>query len=862
MRVFLSHTAEMRQFPAGRSFVDAAEQAVIRAGDTLLNMAYFTARDDKPATYCRQQVQRADIYVGVIGFRYGSPVSDQPELSYTELEFVAATELGLPRLMFLLDDEAVLPLPRSYQSDPWYEERQQAFRARIKDVSVTVQLVGSPDRLEMLLYQALKDLPRQTDQLIESEFQRGTAETNYRRPVPAQLPHSIPDFTGRDAEIDQLDKQLASGSNATRNGIPIIAIAGTAGVGKTSLAVQWAHQVRDRFPDGQLYVNLRSFDPTGTAMEPAEAMRGFLDAFAVASERIPTGLDAQAALYRSVLANRRVLILLDNARDADQIRPLLPGSPECLVLVTSRNVLTGLIATDDARPLFVDLLSADEARRLFGRRIGPVRVAAESEAVDQIIASCARLPLALSIATAWATTRPDFPLASLAEELREANLRLDALDGGDLTTDVRAVFSWSYRQLRAHAARLFRLLGLHPGADFSAHSVASLVGLAPTRARSLLTELTRAHLIMEIRPDRFTVHDLLVAYAAELAETTEPKDEIQAATHRLLDHYLHSAYNADRMLNPHRDDPITLQPARSGVNPENPSDHQEGLAWFTAEYRVLVAAIRQAVSKDFYAHAWQLAWTLTSFFHRSGRWHESVAAQTIALYAAERVADIRGQAVTHGCLAYAYIRLDRHSDAHDHLQQALDLYEQLGDYIGEGHAHRTLTWLLDRQGRYGDALPHAQRALELFRAARHPTGEARALNAIGWLHTRLGDYKKGLHYCELALDLQRETGDQFHQADTLDSLGQAHRNLGQHREAIAYLREAIDLYRDFGDRFDEAETLISLGDSYRVIGDHDSVRTSWERALSILDQLGHPEAEHVHTLLKGLLGVDNSAEGA
>lgn len=678
----------------------------------------------------------------------------------------------------------------------------------------------------------------------------GGSRMGDQRPVPAQLPHSVPDFTGRDAELDWLGTLVTRYGSDSVKAVVITSIAGTAGVGKTALAVHWAHEIRGLFPDGQLYVNLRGFGPTGTAMEPAEAIRGFLDAFAVEPEQIPADLDAQAALYRSVLATRRVLIVLDNAGDADQVRPLLPGSAGCLVVVTSRNLLTGLIAADGAYPLSVDLLPASDARELVARRLGAHRVAAEPEAVEQIIASCARLPLPLSIATARAATRPGATLAALAEELREAHGRLDVLDGGDQATDVRAVFSWSYQRLSAPAAHLFRLLGFHPGPDFSIHAVASLVGVPLMRVRSSLTELARAHLIMEITSGRFTLHDLLRAYATELAEATEPEDERRAAEHRVLDHYLHSAYRAEEMLNPHRDDPITLLPARSGVTPEDPRGHQEGLAWFAAEYPVLLAAIRQAVSRGFDTHAWQLAWTLTPFFQRSGRWHDSVAAQTMALRAAQRGADPRGQAVTHGCLAYAYVRLERYGDAQQHLLQALGFYEELADHIGEAHAHRTLTWLLDSQARYSEALPHAQRALELFTAAGHRTGEARALNGIGWFHVQLGDHSSGLSYCQRALDLQREIGDQFDQADTLHSLGQAHHHLGHHSETIACYQEAIELYQDFGHRYSQAEALVDLGHAHDAIGDSDSARAAWGQALSILEQLGGREADQVRALLQ------------
>ncbi len=383
-------------------------------------------------------------------------------------------------------------------------------------------------------------------------------ETAHRRLVPAQLPHSSPDFTNRDTEIEQLNDLLPA--DGTEVGGPVIAaIAGTAGAGKSALAVHWAHQVRDRFPDGQLYVNLRGFDPGGSVMDPADAIRGFLDAFAVPADRIPVDLDAQGALYRSMLADLRVLILLDNARDGAQVRPLLPGSPGSLVVVTSRNQLISLAATDGAHPVPLDLLSPGEAQQLFTRRLGRRRVAAEPAAVTAIITACAGLALALSVVTARAAANPRLMLAALAEELRETG-GLDALDAGDTLTNVRTVFSWSYQALSEPAARMFRLLGLHAGPDIGAPAAASLAGVPVAGARAALTELTRAHLLTDRGGGRFTFHDLLRAYAAELADTHDSAVDRRAAIRRVLDHYLHTAYHADGLLRRSREDAIPPEP--------------------------------------------------------------------------------------------------------------------------------------------------------------------------------------------------------------------------------------------------------------------------------------------------------------
>jgi DNA-binding SARP family transcriptional activator len=686
-------------------------------------------------------------------------------------------------------------------------------------------------------------------------------KTGTRRPVPAQLPHRIPDFTGRETELARLNALASQSSGDVGNAVVITVITGTAGVGKSALAVHWAHQVRDLFPDGQLHVNLRGFGPAGSAMEPAEAIRGFLDGFAVPSDRIPLDLDARAALYRSVLADLRVLVVLDNARDVDQIRPLLPGSPGCVVVVTSRNQLTSLVAMDGAHTVELDLLSAAEARRLLSRRLGRERVAGEPSSADEIIRACAGLPLALAVAAANAVANSRLPLSTLADELRETHGRLDALDAGDKYTDVRAVFSWSYQALDAPAARQFRLLGLHTGPDISTSAVASLAGVPPTQARRQLADLVRAHLLTERVSGRFAQHDLLHEYASELSVTQDTPAERAWAVQRVLDHYLHTAYIADQLLRPRRDDPITLAPAQPLAAPETLSDYRDALAWFATERQVLLAALRQAVSLGFDTHAWQLAWAVTSYLDRHGHWYDAAASHRAALEASQRLGDLNAQAIIHCCLASAYCRLDGHSAANEHLQQALELYEALGDQAGKAHAHRTMAWVLDRQGRYREALPHVVQAIELFRIADRPAGEARALNAVGWFHILLGDPEAGLRDCQHALDTQREIGDRSGQADTMDSIACAYTFLARYDEATDFYRQALELYREFGDRYYEADTLHALGDARLAAGDPASAMGAWHDALTILDELGLPEAAKLRAKLSDLVSMTGGAAG-
>jgi DNA-binding SARP family transcriptional activator/tetratricopeptide (TPR) repeat protein len=678
---------------------------------------------------------------------------------------------------------------------------------------------------------------------------------------PAQLPPDVYGFSGRSGELDHLDGLLAAvGEPPAAGAVVIAAIDGTAGIGKTALALHWSHRVAGRFGGGQLYVNLRGFDPTGVPVTPAEAVRGFLDAFEVPPERIPVSVAAQVGLYRSLLATRRVLVVLDNARDAEQVRPLLPGAPGCLVVVTSRNQLAGLIAAG-AHPLTLGLPTAAEARELLGRRAGPGQVAADPQAVDQIIMLCARLPLALAIVAARAATHPGFGLAVLARELRAARGGLDEFADADPATDARTVFSWSYQQLSPDARRLFRLLGLHPGPDVATPAAASLAGLPIATTRRLLTELARAHLVAQHVPGRYACHDLLRAYAGEQATVLDSAAERQAAVRRVLGHYVHSAYAADRLLNPHRDDPPALPPVPPLVDPEAMADHAQALAWFDAEHPVLLAATRQVTGFD--ADVWQLASTLMRFFDYRGHWHHSIDALGAAMDAARRLADPLRQAFVYRFLGCDYIQLGRYDDAGSHLRRAIELYREGGDDVGAGHAHRHYSWMLERQGRHREALPHAQQALDLFQLAGHRPGQGRALNAIGWFHAVLGDYDEALDYCRQALDVQQEAGDRFGQAETWDSLGYTEHQLGRHARAIACYQTAAGLYREFGDRYNEVDTLASLGDAYHAAGDIDSAADVWRQALAVLDQLGHPDADKVRAKLTGLTaGAGNRSSGS
>ena len=670
-------------------------------------------------------------------------------------------------------------------------------------------------------------------------------------PVPAQLPPAIAGFVGRDAELASLDAIFPH--SAVNDAVPartvvISAIAGTAGAGKTALALHWAHRVRDQFPDGQLYVNLRGFDPRMPVMDPDQALGGFFDALGVPPERVPGDVEASAGLYRSLLSGKRVLVVLDNARDTEQVRPLLPGSAGCVALVTSRNQLTGLIAAEGAYPLELDLLTVPEAYDLLVRRLGARRVTAERQAAEEIIASCARLPLALAIAAARATVRPEFPLAAIAAELRQSASLLDPFDGGELAANVRAVFACSYRALSSDAARLFRMMGLHPGPDISLTAAASLAGIPAGQARTLLAELARAHLLTERSPGRYAFHDLLRAYATEQAHAHEDDDARRAAIHRMLDHYLHTADAAAAYLNSSRD-PVVAMPARQGVTCHDVADYQQALAWFTAERPVILAAIAQAPA-SFGTYTWQLASALTCFLDLRGHWHDQMAAHTAGLAAARRQDDRVGQATAYRGLGLAYAGLRQFDDARVHYLLALDLFRDAGHHTGQAQIHSNLAWVAAYQGRADEGLFHSRQSLTHFQAAGNRPGQAKAFNNIGWHLAERKDYEEALDYCGKALVIVRELDDRNSQAYICDSLGYIYYHLGRHEQAMESYQQAQALFRITGDAWGEANCLNYIGDVHDAVGEGGAARRAWTQALDILSRLDHKDADQVRVKLQ------------
>jgi len=679
-------------------------------------------------------------------------------------------------------------------------------------------------------------------------------------PIPRQLPPTPAWFTGREPELAALTRLVDAAVPAGRT-VVISAIVGTGGIGKTWLALHWAYQHLDQFPDGQLFVDLHGFTPTGQPVTPADAIRGFLDGLGVPPDQIPADLDAQTALYRRTVGTKRMLIVLDNAADAEQVTPLLPGSHTCTVLVTSRRRLLNLATGQDVRRVLLGVLTDTEARDLLAARLGAERVATEAAAVETLLACCAGFPLALGIVIGRALTSPDVPLAVLAAELGDSTQALEALDTGEAMASLPAVLSWSVRALSADQARVFGLLGVAPGSDISLPAAAALTALSTSQTCAVLGELEIASLLQQPMPGRYRMHDLIRHYAADTTNDDLTVDVRQAALRRVLDFYTHTAYAADRLLAPQRPS-IALEPPAPGVHGQQLADVAAALAWLDTEHPVLLAAQRTAAGHGWHSTVWQLAWALDNFHYRRGHHHDQLAVWQTALPAAEHLSDAAARGFIYRTLGNACAELGRYEEGIRHLHQALALAENEHDTGEQARTHRGLTMAWDRCGDNEQALRHATYALELVRALNRPVAEADALNMVGWCAARLGHYDVAHTHCLEALMLLREHHYPDGEAQVLDSLGYIAGRTGQHQRAIDYLQEALTLRRALGNVSQAATNLDSLGHSYVALGDSGQARTVWWEALRLYrDQGRDTEADLVGQQLDALDRPPSSSQG-
>ena len=680
-----------------------------------------------------------------------------------------------------------------------------------------------------------------------------------RRVVPRQLPAGVV-FAGREAELKELDALLdrvvgEHGADEPGGVVVISAVTGMAGVGKTALAVHWARKVAGRFPDGQLYVNLRGYDAEGAAVTEEEVTGWFLLALGVPAAQIPADAQARCGLYRSVLAGRRVLIVLDNARDAAQVRPLLPGGRGCLVVVTSRSSLAGLAAAEGAQPVQLGSLGTEDAARLLATRLGAERVAAEPEAVADLVARCGGLPLALAVMAARAATDPRLSLGVLAGQLAgvagaagAGPGRLEVLETGDAATSLRELLSWSYRQLSPLTAEMFAALGVHCGPDITVSAAASLAGVSAGQARQAMTELADASLVAEHRPGRYVLHDLVRSYAAVQAHQTLGEAGIREAIGRSLDYYLHTM-----VISYDLPPPFTPAPPAPGVVPEQLADETELMDWAQAEHQVLLAATVQAAAAGFTTRAWQLLVGQSWFLGGQGYWADLRATGQAVLAAVQAAND-------HAALGWTLAMIGRyatvtgaHGEDRAHQLQALDHFRRAGDLSGMGWAHLYAGLACSWMGDWAGASAYCEQALALFRQVGDQADLGWALAGLGSCHAHLGTYDLARSYARRALEVVPETGDPTSLALAWDTLALVHSRLGEHCQAISCYRRALALARERKNPLARrwlAGMLAGFGDACRAAGDLPAAVEAWEQVLQILNDLGLPEDRQIRTRLE------------
>jgi tetratricopeptide (TPR) repeat protein len=661
----------------------------------------------------------------------------------------------------------------------------------------------------------------------------GQREAATRVQVQDTLPQDLDGFTGRFAELDRLCRGHRGGA---------VVIAGMAGVGKTRLAIHAGHVLHREKPFARvLFVNLRGFhpDPAQPPADPSSVLEGFLRLLGVAGQQIPHDLRARIAAYRRRLAGTRTLIVLDDAADAHQVGPLLPDSPDCVVLITSRRDLDDLRG---ATHLVVDLFTPGEAVAFLTGVAPQCPIGTDPDAPARIARRCGHLPIALGLVGAHIRGTPGWTLTDHADRLDERHhqRRLD--------TDVELALGVSYQQLAADQRRVLRLLSLHPGQDIDPYAAAALAGTEPTAAEAHLRHLHRDQLLQQATPTRYSLHDLVRTYAAGRASDEDPPPDRRTALTRLFDYYLHTAHAADRLLYPHRD-PATLAAAATHPTVAPLADVEAAMAWFTAEHGALLAVVGQAAAEGFDRHTAGLAWALTNFLNLRGHWQDQITVQSHALAAARRLDDRREQAHIHRNLGRSLDMIGGYDESRPHFRAALALFAEVGDQVGTATTHVNLARQYERQGRHREALSHDQHALDLFRAAGNLAGEARALNNVGFQHAQLGEYPQALSHCRQALALHRTIGNRHGVATTWDSIGYVHHRLGHQKAAIDCYEQALALYRESGDRPNEAQAFTNLGDVHESAGHHADARAAWRSALDILDELGHADADLIRTRL-------------
>jgi DNA-binding SARP family transcriptional activator len=799
----------------------------------------------------------------------GEPLADIPSELLTAREVPRLTELRLQSLESRLNAdlhlgrhaEVIADLRRHTTTHPFRERlhalfmlalyrdsQQAAAQAVFRDLrQVLIDELGTEPGPELRqLHQqilsgdpALDLAPHVHDGRLTTSI---VAEELGPPVIPRQLPAAVSHFTGRIAELEVLDDLLNHPSES--NTVPISAIAGTAGVGKTALAVHWAHLVADYFPDGQLYANLRGYD-SAEPMEPTEALGGFMRALGENSQNIPADPEERAARYRSRLAGRRVLIVLDNASSADQVRPLLPGGPSCAVLITSRDALSGLIARDGVRRLVLDPMPLGDATQLLQTLIGE-RAEADPTATRALAGCCARLPLALRIAAEFAARHPAKAIADVASELANENRRLDLLDaGGDPRAAVRAVFSRSYDHLDAGPARLFRLLGLHPGTEFDAYAAAALTWCPLEEVRHQLDVLIRAHLIQPVGSSRYSMHDLLKTYAAELAARSDERGD---ATSRLLNWYVRTAEASRLVMSPRASHNRESDDADEiGYGFRDFADFDQALCWLDAEHANLLRAVYLAARHGAYEVAWKLPVALWHLFDLRGNYQDWLKVYTVGLTSARHLGDRNAQAMVLSYMAASYLNLAQPAEAVKCLQECLELVRAIGDEEKIPTILVNLGIALTQVGRVDAALESLQAAARLFRKLGNRRGEAFATCNMAAALGKQGEFAAALGNYQQCMAYFREVDDLGSIAETLVDLSELSLKHARLDDAICHATEAAQICLRIGSKRNRARALAVLGSAERARGNLDQTQSYWHDAITIFTELGDPRARELET---------------
>ncbi|MET9231612.1 BTAD domain-containing putative transcriptional regulator [Lentzea sp. NPDC003310] len=664
---------------------------------------------------------------------------------------------------------------------------------------------------------------RQLQQVILESRVPSPAALNAHR----QLPMDIAEFTGREAELRRL---CEPGPQTT---VVISAIEGMAGVGKTKLAVRAAHRLAQRYPDVQLWADLHGFDADELPADPSAVLESFLRLLGVPGGQIPESLEERAALYRDRLTGTRALVLLDNAAGEDQVRPLLPGSPSCLVLITSRRTLLRL---DGVRSVFLDVFTPGEALALLSRIAGDDRVRADPEAAQRIAELCGHLPIAVALAAKRLARRPQWTLRDLADRLER---------GGGLGT--RGVFDLSYQALPEHQRRLFRLLGLHPGEDFTADSAAALAGLTTYEAGDLLETLLDEHLLQQHTPGRYSLHDLLRSYAVEQVTAAEPPPARALARRRVLDWYVQTAWLGTRQLNPQRK--LEIGPADPAVHPRAFADRDAALLWFDTERANLVAGVRDAAQHDLPEQCWSLAQCLWDFFNFRKHWVDWIDTHGVALAAARSVGDRDAEGRMLITLGIALREVRRHDESLDCTRQALAIFRATGDKARQVPALNNLGIVHMTQGRTEEALAHYEQSAAISAELGQTHAEAVTLNNIALLHADAGRYDVALARYLRALEIRQDIKDPYSEAILLNNIGEVHRGLLDFPEAVSYVERALETFRAIGDLYGQAESLDNLGLALDGLGDRRGAEKCWLESAALFEELGEPKAEEVRARL-------------